>query len=92
MNVTVEYTAQLKRAAGCATESVELDGDFTLDNLVSQIAQRHGDAVSSILLHEEGGVHPSILVFVGNEQVRPNDDSHLKDGDVVSFVSPISGG
>lgn len=91
MQITVEYTAQLKRAAGVPAETFELDDDGALDDLVQQIVRRHGNPLRSVLLGEDGRLHPSILVFVGERQLHA-DDGSLGDGDVVSFLSPISGG
>ena len=60
MNITVEFAAQLKRAAGVATDAYALDDNATLQSLADAIAERHGDAVRKILLTDDGSIHPSI--------------------------------
>jgi len=38
-----------------------------------------------------GGVQPAILLFVGDEQVGP-ETVPLRDGDVVTVLTPMAGG
>lgn len=92
MKVTVEYTAQVKQAAGISAEEVELDKTCSVQDLVTWIAAAHGDPLRGILLDADGDVHPSLLLFVGDTQVRPRDSAPLNDRDVVTILSPISGG
>ena len=92
MNVTIEYAAQIKRAAGVASEQVTLDDDATLRAAVQAAIERHDESFRSVLLNADGDIHPSILVFVGEEQVRPDADPSLNDGDRITLLSPISGG
>ncbi len=93
MNVTVEYAAQVKQAAGVGSESIELATPCTLAELARQVAKRHGEPLSGILLDGAGAPRRSILVFLGEDQVRWDDDSTLvRDGDIVTLLSPVSGG
>jgi len=92
MKVTVEYTAQVKRAAGIGAEELELDADSSIRDLVAHIADAHGDPLRGILLDAAEEVHPSLLLFVGDNQVRPGDSAPLSDRDIVTILSPISGG
>ena len=43
MQITVHYMAQLRRAAGLASESVEVERDCTVAELLLRLAQGHGD-------------------------------------------------
>jgi len=92
MQIRVEYAAQLKRAAGMARETVDVPESARLDDLVQRITEQHDAALRNILLDDQGRVHPSILVFIGERQIRRDENCELNDGDVVSFLSPISGG
>lgn len=92
MQVIVEYAAQLKRAAGISSETVELKAGGSLGDLVSEIARRHDGTLKRLLFADEGSLHPSVLLFVGDEQVRAEMNLELRDRDVVTFLSPISGG
>ena len=92
MQVTVEYAAQVKRAAGVASESVDVEDSCSIRDLLTQVAAARGEALKNILFDDNGELHPSILLFVGNEQIRWDTPIKLKNRDVVSVLSPISGG
>jgi len=92
MKVTVEYAAQLKRAAGIGSETIEVSPGCTLAQLIDEVARRHNGELNRLLTDESGALHPSILLFVGDEQVRGPLDRELRDRDVVTMISPISGG
>jgi MoaD family protein len=92
MKVAVRYLAQLRQAAGVASESVEVPGGCPLPALLSRLAERHGDSFQRLLLDGNGGVHDSILLFVGEEQVRNGTPVVLKEGDVITVLSPMAGG
>ena len=92
MQITVEYSAQLKRAAGTGREIVELDSSASLDDLIRCVADRHGESFRQMLVDGAGGLHPSILAFVNDEQCRDAAARELQSGDTVAFLPPISGG
>lgn len=92
MLVTVEYTAQLKRASGKAREEFELDDSGTLIDLVNAIADRHGDELARMLKSAEGVPQSTVIPFVGDDQVRWDSSGVLSDGVTVTLLSPISGG
>ena len=92
MQITVEYTAQVKRAAGVASESIDVDSECSVQDLLKQIANRHGDPLAGLLLGDAGSLSPSILLFVNDEQVRWETLRLLHENDVVTILSPISGG
>lgn len=90
MNVTVRYAAQAGAAAGTASERVDLSGAPTVGDLLVRLAERHGDALRRLLVDGDGRPQESLLLVVGDEQVRSGRP--LKDGDVIDILTPISGG
>ena len=92
MKVTVEYTAQLKRTAGLASEEVEVEADCTVQQLMTSRATHHGENLKNMLFASDGTLHPSLLLFVGDNQVQWDSTTALNDGCVVTILSPISGG
>lgn len=93
MQVTAEYEAQLKRVLGTSQEAYELDEKASLNDLVQAVVDRHGQEARSLFLSENGNVHPALLVFCNDRQLRPARQSDaLPDQATVTFVSPISGG
>jgi molybdopterin converting factor small subunit len=91
MRIEVRYLAQLRAAAGQAMEVIAVDPPCTAGELVTRLAEKHGSPLRSLLLDEKGNVQQPLLLFVGDEQVdspaRP-----LRDGDVVTILSPMAGG
>jgi molybdopterin converting factor small subunit len=92
MTVAVRYMAQLRHAAGLAQEQVELPAACTVQELLIQMAERHGDPLQRLLLAADRILHPTILLFVGDEQVGTDERVLLKDGDVVTVLAPVAGG
>lgn len=92
MKVTVQYAAQARDAAGTDSESIEVDSPVTVNRLVQRLVDDHGDSLRRVLLNAAGELHPSVLIFVGDERVRPEDSLTFRPGDVVCFLPPMSGG
>jgi molybdopterin converting factor small subunit len=62
-----------------------------LPELVAHLTSRR-EALQRLLLDGNGSLQPTILFFVGDDQVAPDDDLNLKEGDVVTLMAPIAGG
>jgi len=92
MTVTVRYMAQLRTAAGVATETIDLAGPCTSSELAAHLAARHGEALRRLLLGPNGRISPFILVFVGDAQVGPDEQLLLKEGAGITLLSPVAGG
>jgi molybdopterin converting factor small subunit len=92
MKVTVKYAAQARVATGLSLEVVELDEPTTIHDLVIRLARQHGTAFRRLALDANGCPHPSLLVVIGDDQVRPGDHRKVASGDEVTIMSPISGG
>ncbi len=92
MTVTVEYAAQVRTVAGVSSEAIEPDGPSTLQSVVNEVANRHGDAMRTLLFKDDGTLHPSILLFLGDDQLHWDGDAPVDDGAVLTILSPVSGG
>ncbi len=92
MRVSVRYMAQLRTAAGVAVEAVEIDGACTASDLAARLAARHGDGLRRLLLGDDGRIGPAILVIIGDAQIVTSELLSLKDGDVITLLSPVAGG
>jgi molybdopterin synthase catalytic subunit len=88
MKVRVRYLTQLKQAAGTGAEEIELPGPCVVEQLLAHLAERH--APLRRLLLSGGRPQPTILVFVGDEQVAPS--AALGEGAEVTLLSPVAGG
>lgn len=92
MQIKIEYSAQVKRAAGVASDLLAMGDAADLQATIRQAADLRGAAVSAILFPDGEQLHPSILIFVNDEQVRWSENPQLTDGQTVALVSPVSGG
>jgi len=92
IRISVRYMAQLKQGAGVTCEEIALSAPCSMRDLLLALADRHGTSLRSLLLTADGSLQPTILVFVNDEQVSANDGPALKDGDIVTLLSPIAGG
>jgi molybdopterin converting factor small subunit len=92
VQIAVHYLAQVKQAAGTASEQVEVAGPCAVQDFVARLAERHGPPLQHLLLGADGQLQPTILLFVGDDQVGPDDPVELKDKDVVTLLSPVAGG
>ncbi len=92
MKVNVRYAAQARDAAGLSAEAVELGNPATVAALLARVAELHGEVMRALVLRADGAPQPALLVFVGDEQVRPGEARGLMAGDTVLLMSPISGG
>jgi molybdopterin converting factor small subunit len=92
MRIAVKFQAQLKQAAGTACEQIDIEPPCSVRQLVLQLTERHGRGLQQFLLDPSGRVQATVLLFVGDEQVRSEDRVALQDGDVVTVLSPMAGG
>jgi molybdopterin converting factor small subunit len=90
VKISINYMAQVKRAAGVGAEQVELDRPCSASELVARLA-RERPALRALLLDADERLQPSVLLFVGDEQVG-TDAAALRDGDAVTVLAPMAGG
>jgi molybdopterin synthase sulfur carrier subunit len=91
MKIQIEYFAQARDAAGCASETVELGDGATLLGMVKLVASKHGPRLARLLLdHDE--LAKQTIFTVGDHHVLAARDAALSDGDRVTIIPPISGG
>jgi molybdopterin converting factor small subunit len=92
MHVHVEYTGQLRTAAGQASCRVECDGPVTLSGLLERLAAGM-PALVPCLLTATGAPQPSLLVVLNGAAVADSPEAvMLADGDHVSLMPPVAGG
>jgi molybdopterin converting factor small subunit len=91
MRITIRYSAQARHAAGRDSEILDLAAPLPVHQLLVQLAERHSE-LRRLLLANSGTPHPSLLVFVGEEQFEPGSPRLVQDGEIVSILPPIAGG
>lgn len=92
MKVTLEYTAQLRRAAGVRRQELEVPEASRISAVLRHAALLHGQEFERVVFTREGKLQSALLVFCGERQVHLADDPVLESGAAVTVMSPISGG
>ncbi len=92
MKITVNYSAQLKQVTGVTTESIELEAPCSLQELVLRLVSDRGVALRHLLIEPHGNLRNSILAIVNDDQVHWQTLIQLKEGDDITFLSPLAGG
>ena len=92
MKITIEYSAQIRRTLGVSEETIDLVDSQSLHDLISHLAEKHGQLFKDLILDVEGNLSRMILASVNSVQVQESTSVDLRDGDRVNLMSPISGG
>lgn len=92
MKITIQYTAQARRQAGCDQEILELKSPASLEQLFAAVCERHGPAMERILLDHDKRPGATVAVFVNDAQVNRQSPPEFSDGQRVLILCPISGG
>jgi molybdopterin synthase sulfur carrier subunit len=94
MKLRVEYTAQLRTAAGRPADEVELPAGSSVAELLRYLASQLGDSAALHLLTSEGHAPRSLLVIVNDTATSAQEaaDRKLQPGDTVLLMPPIAGG
>lgn len=89
MNVTVNFTTQLKAAIGTAEQDITLNEGSTVGDAIKSLAEQHAEPFSRFVL-SDGQLMPSIMLSLNDRQV--DQQAILSHGDVLTLLSAISGG
>lgn len=93
MKITIQYMGQVKHAAGVASsQEINVSEPCSVRECLHRLTSRPDDRLRRFLFDEAGQVSRTILLFAGQEQVRDADQVTLRDGDVLTVLSPIAGG
>jgi len=84
--------AQLKRVAGTAAESLEVAAACRLPDLLRELCERHPAPFAAMVLDPRRQPHPSLLVFLEDQQIRSDDPRPLPDGAEITLLTPMAGG
>jgi len=92
MTITIRYMAQLKMAAGRADDKIDLAGPMPARQVLALLAPRHEESFRQLLLTPQGAVQGALLLFLGDEQITPDDLVPRREGEVLTILSPMAGG
>ena len=92
MNVTFSYFGQLRQFADKESESREFPDGTPLAEAIKSVVDEYGEGFSRVLLDEDGGVRPSVMVLVNDVPADKSALPELKDNDKISLLAAIAGG
>jgi molybdopterin converting factor small subunit len=90
MNINVLYLGPIRQAAGKSAERVSIAEPCTMEGLVQHLAAAATPPLRRLLVDDQGKMQPALLLFVEDDQV--DAARALRDGDVVTVLSPMAGG
>ena len=92
MKITIKYMAQARKATGVSSENLNAEAGTTVQDFVAkELCQRHND-LGSFILDDNNLLRNMVLIFQGDKQITATDPSQLRDGDVLTIMTPITGG
>lgn len=95
MKVKVSYLHIIAREVGVREEEVEVEGGASLKELLSRLAERHGEAFKKYIYdNDEGKVKGYAIIIVNGKIVQRGkvEDVKLAEGDRVFFGIGAAGG
>jgi molybdopterin converting factor small subunit len=91
MKIAIRYMAQLKMAAGMSGEVLEMPAPTPVGQVLAVLAERHAN-LRPLLLTVQGHVQPTLLLFLGDEQITAAQAVPRRDGEVLTLLTPMAGG
>ncbi len=91
MNYKIKLWGQLKQKAGKEFIHMESIEELNMQDIVLRICEME-PALREVLLKSPSSIHPSILIFVNDNQYEYDKQSPIKKSDQITFMSPIAGG
>jgi molybdopterin synthase sulfur carrier subunit len=96
LKVTVDYLGSIKQTLGLKqAEQVQLEDDASLVDLLSMLAEKHGDAFKkSVYEPEDTDLKPYYILSVNGVMLNQLNglETELKDGDHLIFLPVVTGG
>jgi MoaD family protein len=96
LKVTVDYLGSIKQTLGLKQgEEIQLKDDASLVDLLSMLAEKHGDAFKkSVYEPEDLDLKPYYILSVNGVILNQLNglETALKDGDHLTFLPVVTGG
>ena len=96
MKVTVDYLGSIKQTLGLKQpEQVQLDDTASLVDLLSMLAEKHGDAFKkSVYEPKDPDLKPYYILSVNGVMLNQLKglETPLNDGDHLTFLPVVTGG
>jgi len=91
VQVRVLLHAMFKEIAGVREITQELNRDYTLGEVLRELAGKYGKDFKTVVDTKTGLVSADTLVMLNGQSIRKTD-TQLKNGDVIMISVPVGGG
>lgn len=92
MQITIQYEAQARRAAGIGSETIDVSESSSVGDCIRAVADARGEKLKPMLVNSDGKIQATLLVFLNDNQTIWDADRPLSAGDVLTLMTPMSGG
>lgn len=94
MTVRVDYTGQVRSAAGCAGVELQLSTGATLGDLFLRLVSEGPPSLRPHLVTDDGRMQPTLIVVVDGQAVAGavRETTPLRDGATIVLLPPVAGG
>ena len=92
MTLQVHYSGQLALASAAAEESIAFAEGTTVQEIVAQVAELHGEGFKRLVFQEDGRIERTLFVALDGEQVTDLDTPLSKHHRELMLMPPIAGG
>ncbi|MEM3010618.1 MAG: MoaD/ThiS family protein [Candidatus Bathyarchaeia archaeon] len=89
--VKILFSAMFREIAGRKEVVKEIDSNWTLGDLLQNLAEEYGKDFKTIIDSERGEIGSETIVAVNGRNVRKTDIK-LQDNDIVMITVPVGGG
>lgn len=92
MNIKINYLGQIRKTTRTNEEYIELNRESTIQDFIkNELCQKHQD-LGKLILEEDGTLRSIILIFDDKTKVIEGVPRNLRDGSVITIMTPITGG
>jgi len=94
MKVKVKFFTTLREIVGKPQEQIELSDAVTVNELLQQLGEKHGEKFTRYLYDEEGTVRGHLSFFINGKSITTWQGlkTKLEENDVLAILPPVGGG
>lgn len=92
IEIKLRFTAQLKDKAGLGSDTISVNKEDTLQDVLRQLPKKYGTDFGTVLFDDNGTYRHSNLIVVNQNQVGYEENITVENGMEIMLMSPISGG
>jgi molybdopterin synthase sulfur carrier subunit len=94
MKVTLKFFTTLREIVGKPQEQIELFDAATVDELLQQLGEKHGEKFTRYLYDEKGTVRGHLSILINGKSITTPQGlkTKLEENDVIAILPPVGGG